>query len=105
MELHKPPRGSVCLPFPARLRKLDLRQTLRRAGHRTTDAVRRGTAPVRAGLCGAVGAAAGTAVSFLGMDLTDSVSFGMNVAATAAAFWPSNGPATGRTEVRTEGCI
>ncbi|MEU6070635.1 hypothetical protein ABZ864_40895 [Streptomyces sp. NPDC047082] len=62
--------------------------------------MRRGSAPVRTGLCAAAGATAGTGVFLMGLDPVESVSFGMNVAATAAAFWtPAKAtPVQARTE-------
>ncbi|MFE0492945.1 hypothetical protein ACFYZI_41940 [Streptomyces griseorubiginosus] len=102
MELHIPLRGSICLPDRLRSSAEALGDLVRRTGHRITDTVRRGSAPVRAGLCGAVGATAGTAAFFMGVDPEESVSLGTAVATTVAAFWPPN--ASGGTPGRTETC-
>ncbi|MEV7004118.1 hypothetical protein AB0N62_41740 [Streptomyces sp. NPDC093982] len=59
-----------------------------RTKNRLTDAIGRHATGVRLGAYSAIGTATGAAAAAVGMDPRDAISLGMNVAATAAAFWP-----------------
>nr|WP_192964276.1 hypothetical protein [Streptomyces sp. F11] len=70
----------------------------RRASSRLADKISRYAGAVRLGTYTAAGTATGVVAAASGMETADAISLGMNVAATAAAFWPlSKKPNTGGT--------
>jgi hypothetical protein len=97
MELLIQRLSGICLPGapnPAKWARL-----IGGAVHRTTgrlaEAVRRAAPGVRLALYSAAGTTTGVLAAAAGMDLADAVSFGMNVAGTAAAFWSPFTPPRG----------
>jgi hypothetical protein len=87
LRIHRP--GSICLPPvqpPQWARALG--DACRQTGHRMANTFRRHATATRIGLYSAAGTVSATAATLAGMDPADAVSLGMNVVATAAAFWP-----------------
>ncbi|MDI9889411.1 hypothetical protein QMZ92_35165 [Streptomyces sp. HNM0645] len=97
LRIHRP--GGICLPLPTpKQYGRALVDACHRTGSRLADAVRRHAA-ARIGLYSAAGTASTAVAVAVGMEPADAVSMGINVAATAAAFWPT----TAKTATR-EAC-
>lgn len=100
MELRIHRAAGICFPHsdPSEWARA-LGERYRRASSRLADKIRQHADAVRLSLYTAAGTATGVVAAAAGMEAADAISLGMNVTATAAAFWPpSKKPSTGGTE-------